>query len=105
MTSLGQHPGQDSEHVAALYLSSLDHTSLYSDTELREAIAETLTALDDPADLAPVYEECLWGPGAVGDDVRRARRRWARQMADDLARPAVGSAALEPSPDPDRSVR
>lgn len=86
MTSHGLQPDQDSAHVAALYLSSLDHTSLHSDVELRQAITDTLTALDDPADLAPVYEECLSGPGAVGDDVRRARRRWARQMADDLAR-------------------
>ncbi|UXY32930.1 hypothetical protein [Streptomyces sp. HUAS TT20] len=89
MTSHGRHPDQDSAHVAALYLSSLDHTSLYSDLELHQAISDTLTALDDPADLAPVYEECLWGPGAVGDDVRRARRRWAQQMADDLTRPAT----------------
>ncbi|MEV0183405.1 hypothetical protein AB0I54_29530 [Streptomyces sp. NPDC050625] len=89
MTPHGQHSDPDSAHAAALYLSSLDHTSLYSNVELRQAISDTMTALDDPADLAPVYKECLFGPGAVGDDVRRARRRWAQQMAADLTRPAA----------------
>ncbi|MGW1053652.1 hypothetical protein ACWDBD_34915 [Streptomyces sp. NPDC001118] len=91
-----QGPEHDSEYAALLYLSGLDHTSSHSEAELRRAVAETLTALDDPAELAAVYRACLRGPGAVGDDIRRARRDWARRMADGLAMAAAATADRDP---------
>ncbi|GHI03487.1 hypothetical protein AQI88_00280 [Streptomyces cellostaticus] len=97
MNAHAQAPEQDSEYAALLYLSGLDHASSHSEAELRRAVAETLTALDDPAELAAVYRACLRGPGAVGDDIRRARRDWARQMADGLARTTVTTVTRRPA--------
>ncbi len=92
-------PHQELATAAGLYLSGLDHESLYSNAELRHAIAETMTALDDPEQLIPFYESSLLGPGATTQDVRRRRQRWALRMAADLARSAIPAAAL---PVPDR---
>ncbi|MEV6182952.1 hypothetical protein [Streptomyces sp. NPDC052015] len=83
--------------AAGLYLSGLDHESLYSNAELRHAIAETMTALDDPEQLIPFYERALRGPGATPQDMRRRRDGWALRMAADLARTASPAAPL---PDP-----
>lgn len=79
------HPEQDPEPAAALYLSRLDHESLYSNAELRQAIAETTRELDDRAALIPRYTESLRRSGTGHDGVGHARRKWALRMAADLA--------------------
>ncbi|MFI1702362.1 hypothetical protein ACH419_41440 [Streptomyces bobili] len=87
-------PYRDLATAAALYLSGLDHESLYSNAELRHAIAETMTALDDPEHLIPFYESSLRGPGATTQEVRRRRDGWALRMAADLARSAIPAPPL-----------
>jgi hypothetical protein len=94
MRNLSHH---DLTAAAGLYLSGLDHESLYSNAELRHAIAETMTALDDPEQLISYYERALQGPGAIPSDMRRRRDGWALRMAADLARSAIPAA---PQPDP-----
>jgi hypothetical protein len=90
-------PHRELTAVAGLYLSGLDHESLYSNAELRQAIANTMTALDDPNQLISLYERALQGPEATTQDMRRRRDGWALRMAADLARSATPSAPL---PDP-----
>ncbi|MFF3324016.1 hypothetical protein [Streptomyces sp. NPDC002889] len=92
MSRIPLHPEQDPYPVSALYLSQLDHESLYSDTELRQAIAETVSEPDGPDALGRRYAEALRQAGARGDGMSEVRRRWALRMAEDLARDRTGEA-------------
>ncbi|WP_326648094.1 MULTISPECIES: hypothetical protein [unclassified Streptomyces] len=92
MSRIPLHPEQDPYPVPALYLSRLDHESLYSNTELRQAIAETVPELDEPGVLGRRYAEALRRAAAGGGGMSEARRRWALLMAEDLARDRTGVA-------------
>ena len=88
MSRIPLHPEQDPYPVSALYLSQLDHESLYSNTELRQAIAQTVSELDGPGALGRRYAEALRQAGVRGGGMSEVRRRWALRMAEDLAREA-----------------
>ena len=90
MSRIPLHPEQDPDPVSALYLSQLDHESLYSDAELRQAIAETVSELGEPGALGSRYAEALSHAGARAGGMSEVRRRWALRMADDLARDRTG---------------
>ncbi|MEW2083248.1 hypothetical protein [Streptomyces sp. NPDC005283] len=92
MSRIPLHPEQDPYPVPALYLSRLDHESLYSNTELRRAIAETVPELDEPGVLGRRYAEALRQAAARGGGMSEVRRRWALRMAEDLARDRTGEA-------------
>ncbi|MGI5404415.1 hypothetical protein ACQEVG_34180 [Streptomyces sp. CA-135486] len=92
MSRIPLHPEQDPSPVSALYLSRLDHESLYSNTELRQAIAQTVSELDEPGALGRRYAEALRQAGARGGGMNEVRRRWALRMAEDLARDRTGEA-------------
>ncbi|MFD1661753.1 hypothetical protein ACFSL4_27035 [Streptomyces caeni] len=76
----------DPQSVSALYLSRLDHESLYSDAELLQAIAETVERVGGRHELAGRYTEALCEEAAAGGRRQGERRRWAHRMARELAR-------------------
>ncbi|MGK3944687.1 hypothetical protein [Streptomyces sp. RP5T] len=86
MNSIATHPTRESELVAALYLSRLDHESLYSNAELREAVSETTARLDLPDAEALIrhYTNVLPSAGEANSRDCRARGKWASRMAADL---------------------
>ncbi|MBC2904824.1 hypothetical protein [Streptomyces cupreus] len=76
----------DPAEAAALYLSDLDHESLYSNAELSHAIAETVAAFGDHEQVLGTYADALASGEAASQEVRRRRRSWALRMADEIAR-------------------
>ncbi|MGP3954066.1 hypothetical protein [Streptomyces sp. 7N604] len=95
MNCLPTHPGQDPEPAAALYLSRLDHESLYSNTELRQAISETTAELNEPDALIHGYTTALLRLDEADDRAGHARRKWALRMAADLTRDQANDACGE----------
>ncbi|MFE9098625.1 hypothetical protein [Streptomyces sp. NPDC007264] len=85
----------DPQSVSALYLSRLDHESLYSDAELLHAITETVERVGGRHRLAGRYAEALSEEAAAGGLRRGERRRWAHRMARELARGPVGTKRTE----------
>ncbi|TQK50511.1 hypothetical protein FBY35_0847 [Streptomyces sp. SLBN-118] len=90
MSRIPQHPEQDPYPVSALYMSQLDHESLYSNTELRGAIAQTVSEVGGPDALGRRYAEALRQAAARGGEMSEVRRRWALRMAEDLVHDRTG---------------
>ncbi|MET7378747.1 hypothetical protein ABZT08_07930 [Streptomyces sp. NPDC005526] len=91
MSRMTPPPEGDPQSVSALYLSRLDHESLYSDAELLRAIAETVERVGGRRELAGRYADTLREEAAAGGLRRGARDRWARRMARELARDPAGA--------------
>ncbi|MFI1167229.1 hypothetical protein ACH4UM_27420 [Streptomyces sp. NPDC020801] len=90
MSRMTPPPEGDPQSVSALYLSRLDHESLYSDAELLRAIAETVERVGGRQELAGRYAETLRDEAAAGGRRRGERHRWALRMARELARDPAG---------------
>ncbi|MGP4002672.1 hypothetical protein [Streptomyces sp. 8N706] len=80
------YPDKDPEPAAVLHLSRLGHVFLYSDAELRRAIAEPSGELDAPGTLLSRCTDSLLRSRAAGESTRQARRTWALRMTADLTR-------------------
>ncbi|UXY30794.1 hypothetical protein [Streptomyces sp. HUAS TT20] len=91
MSRMTLPPEEDQQSVSALYLSRLDHESLYSDAELLRAIAETVERVGGRQRLADRYAETLREEAAAGGDRRGERHKWALRMARELARDPAGA--------------
>lgn len=83
MSRIPLQPRQDPLWAAALYLSGLDHESLYSNAELKQAISEATAPFDWPDQLLHSYTTRLGAPGAH-DSSNHSRREWALRMAAEL---------------------
>jgi hypothetical protein len=86
MSRFSLHPEHHPHLTSALYLSRLDHESLYANTELRQAIAGSVARLDGPGALGVRYAEALRPARAKGGSTCEARGRWAVRMPEDLTR-------------------
>ncbi|MFJ8198464.1 hypothetical protein [Streptomyces sp. NPDC096152] len=111
MSRMTPPPEGDPQSVSALYLSRLDHESLYSDAELLRAIAETVERVGGRRELAGRYADTLREEAAGGGLRRGERHRWARRMARELARDPAGAdhrlvhrAAADPGTEPPRGT-
>ncbi|MFF4543971.1 hypothetical protein [Streptomyces sp. NPDC001435] len=90
MSRMTLPPEGDPQSVSALYLSPLDHESLYSDAELLRAIAETVERVGGRQELPGRYADTLREEAAAGGHRHGERHRWARRMARELARDPAG---------------
>jgi uncharacterized membrane protein (DUF485 family) len=77
-------PQQDPLTVVVLYLSRLDHTGQYSDTQLLRAMNDCFAAFGGPDELSLRYVQALRS-GDAGARAHSARRAWALRVAADLA--------------------
>ncbi|MFE9772024.1 hypothetical protein ACFYOV_10190 [Streptomyces sp. NPDC005931] len=97
-------PQGDPHPTPALYLSGLDHEYLYSDAELRRAVADTAAALGGTYAVERRYADALSEELTRDRDRCSARRSWALRTARDLGRDRAGDAyrARAGAPDGDR---
>ncbi|NBM18570.1 hypothetical protein [Streptomyces sp. GC420] len=85
-------PQGDPHPTSALYLSRLDHEYLYSDAELRRAVADTVAALGGTYAVDRRYADALHKELTRDRDRCEARRSWALRTARELALGRAGGA-------------
>lgn len=90
-------PQQDPLAVVVLYLSRLDHRSLYPDDQMLRAMNDCYASFRGPDDLSLGYVRLL-SSGDTEAHALRERREWASRVAADLARrhPSVLSVPVAP---------